>query len=80
MIRKGLLAEGVPLCGEQALAAPTPTAPAAPAVSLPKERLLNSWLLVDIVVLVSVMGVSVCAPMGFYVSRTTGPTGRTSWI
>ncbi|MFC8567254.1 hypothetical protein ACFUIW_15995 [Streptomyces sp. NPDC057245] len=52
MIRNGLSAEGLPPCGEQALTAPPATVAAVPAASLLKERLLNSRLLVDIVVLV----------------------------
>ncbi|MEU5952426.1 hypothetical protein [Streptomyces sp. NPDC047525] len=56
MIRNGLRAEGLVPCGEQAPDAPMPTAPAAPAANLPKERRLKGWLLVDIVVLVSVLG------------------------
>ncbi|WP_437060382.1 hypothetical protein [Streptomyces sp. enrichment culture] len=52
MIRNGLSAEALPPCGEQALTAPPAAAAAVPAASLLKERLLNSRLLVDIVVLV----------------------------
>ncbi|GAA2564759.1 MULTISPECIES: hypothetical protein [Streptomyces] len=58
MIRNGLSAEALPPCGEQALTTPAAAVAAVPAASLLKERLLNSRLLVDIVVLVSVEGVS----------------------
>ncbi|MFB6769238.1 hypothetical protein [Streptomyces sp. NPDC056337] len=52
MIRNGLSADALPLCDEQALTAPAAADTADAAASLLKERLLNSRLLVDIVVLV----------------------------
>ncbi|MEV7425714.1 hypothetical protein [Streptomyces sp. NPDC091212] len=55
MILSGAFGDGVSPRAEQALSDPTPVAAAAPAASLPKERRLRNWLLVDILVLVFLM-------------------------
>ncbi|MEU5372529.1 hypothetical protein ABZ362_26780 [Streptomyces sp. NPDC005951] len=62
--RNGASAEGLPPPPEQALSAPAPAAAATPAAILPKARRLRSWLLVDIVVLVSLRTCRVPAPAG----------------
>ncbi|MET8705117.1 hypothetical protein [Streptomyces californicus] len=63
MIRNGVSADGLPPPVEQALSAPAPAAAATPAASLPKARRLRSWLLVDILVLVSLRYVSRAGPV-----------------
>ncbi|MFD5029014.1 hypothetical protein ACFVWX_09460 [Streptomyces sp. NPDC058220] len=55
MILSGASGEAVRPRVEQALSDATPAAAATPAASLPKERRLRNWLLVDIVVLVFLM-------------------------